>query len=99
MSSDDRFIEKLYKFGMISFTIIVSLVVSLLMFAIFKSTMASGKVDFCYVEKTTVEISGQSYVLHGFRSWRGDNNLGIYKTPDEVKSAAEKFGCQLGSIK
>ena len=64
-----------------------------------QSIMASGRIDFCYIDRFH-EIKQTSYTIMGHRSWRSDIVVGTdFRTLDEAKAAADNINCPIGSGK
>lgn len=64
------------------------------------SILASGRVEYCYVQVATYHTPMQpdtvAYYMWGFRNWRPDRELATnLKSMDDVRSNAEKYGCEL----
>mgnify|MGYP006326806353 FL=1 len=48
------------------------------------SVLASGKVDFCYIEMPQERAGAGSYKVFGHVPWRGDQLLGVKTSPEEA---------------
>jgi hypothetical protein len=67
---------------------------------IYKSVVADGKVQYCYVDTERHQVPNQAdivvYSLYGFRPWRTDRRIApALKNMDEVRTEAVKYGCEL----
>lgn len=62
--------------------------------SIYKSAIADGKVDYCYINRLG---SGEDQVFHleGFRPWRTDRAIGEFKKFDEAMATAKKMNCKV----
>lgn len=64
-------------------------------YALYKSTMSSGELEYCYVEFVAPPELPPMYRLRGFRSWRADSTLGTYLTIEKTVEAAASLHCSI----
>ena len=72
----------------------------IVLYPIFKSIIADGRVTYCFVETASYTNPTAPnvviYNLWGFREWRNDRVLAQnLKSMDEVRESALKYGCEL----
>jgi hypothetical protein len=74
--------------------------IALIAYPLVKCISADGRVEYCYVLTERHTVPNQAdvvvYQLWGFRPWRSDRNISpALKSMEEVKAAAEAYGCNL----
>ncbi len=74
--------------------------VAVVFYPMFKSIVADGKVEYCYVENERHQVPNQPdvvlYRLQGFRPWRSDRVIAVnLKSLEDVKAEADRLGCPL----
>jgi hypothetical protein len=79
---------------------LITLIAFVVLFPLYKTVMADGKVTYCYTRSYTYHVPTQPdsviYDLVGHREWRADVTLGQnFTSLDLVKEAAAKYGCEL----
>lgn len=86
-----------FETGLYTLLLIVLLpLVSLGIYATYKTTFASGETEYCYIEFVSPEGMPPFVRLHSFRPWRMDRIIGIYKSVDDASADANKLGCKVG---
>lgn len=73
---------------------------AIVVYPIFRSILADGRIEYCYVENERHQVPNQPdvvlYRLHGFRPWRSDRTVAVnLKSLEEVKTEADRLGCPL----
>lgn len=59
-------------------------------YAIYKASMATGRVEHCYVDHADGRVA-----LHGYVSWDTDKSYGSFATTEDAIKMAERLGCSI----
>jgi hypothetical protein len=74
----------------IFFMTLLLIVCTFIGYVIFSVTMASGHIEYCYMEHHTYP-TGDQYTITGLRSWRPDVTVGHASTIEEAKEKMKVF--------
>lgn len=93
----DKFV---YYVPTIATFVVLTGLIALVGYPLFKSIASDGKIQYCYVESERTMVPNQGdvvvYTLYGFRPWRIDRRISpVLASLDLAKETAVKYGCEL----